>query len=196
MELKEGQSVFAQAVWFAAEAHCNSARKGTDTPYIIHPMEAAVISATMTSDPYVLAAAILHDVVEDTMAETEDIERAFGPRVAKIVSALSENKRPEQPPQETWLQRKREFVAYLENDSALEEKIVALGDKLSNMRSIEREYRKLGDGLWERFNQKDKSQHGWYYTSVCRALSELENTDAWKELSSLVDTVFGASSED
>lgn len=56
--------VFEKAIKFAVEAHGGDFRKGTRTPYIVHPMEAAAIVATMTDDEKVLTAAMLHDTVE------------------------------------------------------------------------------------------------------------------------------------
>jgi len=185
------QTIFAQAVWFAAEAHCNALRKGTDTPYLIHLMETAVIASGMTSDPVILAAAMLHDSVEDTQAQIEDIERAFGPEVAKIVAAMTEDKRSHLPPEETWLLRKREYIDHLRREAGEGAKIVALADKLSNIRAIAADCRKIGEEVWLRFNQKDKAMHEWYYRSALDALREFREQDAWKELSSLIDTVFG-----
>lgn len=62
------EHLFERAVAFAADAHHGTCRKGTDIPYILHPMEAAAIVGSMTSDPCLLAAAVLHDVVEDAKA--------------------------------------------------------------------------------------------------------------------------------
>ena len=67
----------ADAVAFAAKAHRGQVRKGTSTPYIVHPMEAAAIVATITNDPAVIAAAVLHDVIEDTDYTADDVRRLF-----------------------------------------------------------------------------------------------------------------------
>ena len=58
-------TLVTQAVIFAAQAHDGAARKGSEIPYIVHPMEVVAIASTMTDDPQVLAAAALHDVMED-----------------------------------------------------------------------------------------------------------------------------------
>ena len=78
-------SLFDKAVKFAVEAHQGTERRGKGYPYIIHPMEAAAIVATMTNDPEMLAAAILHDTVEDTDVTIEQIREQFGDRVAVLV---------------------------------------------------------------------------------------------------------------
>ena len=68
---------------------------------------------------------------------------------------------------------------------------MALGDKLSNIRAIRRDYRALGEALWQRFNQSDKAKQGWYYRSLGKALSGLCHTDAWQEYTRLTEEVFG-----
>ena len=184
-------SLLARAIAFAARAHDGQVRKGSGTPYIVHPMEAAAICATMTADEEVLAAAVLHDVVEDTPATVEEIEREFGPRVAGIVAGESEDKREGRPAADTWELRKQEALDHLaasEDEAVL---MVCLGDKLSNMRAMERDYVELGEALWDRFNQKDPARHAWYYTSIADILKPtLGGTAAWQEYNACVQAVF------
>ena len=89
--------LFDEAIIYAVQQHSGAFRKGTSTPYIVHPLEAAAIAATMTDD----------------------------------------------------------------------------------------------EELWQRFNVHDKALHGWYYTSLVTALSELSGTAAWQEYSALAAEVFG-----
>ncbi|MCR5690818.1 MAG: HD domain-containing protein, partial [Eubacterium sp.] len=77
--------LFDRATIFATEKHQGAERKGHGFPYIIHCMEAAEIVATITNDPHLLAAAILHDTVEDTDASLEEIRHLFGDQVADLV---------------------------------------------------------------------------------------------------------------
>ena len=184
------QSILEHAVAVASQAHHGSYRKGSKQPYLLHVLEAATVAATMTCDEEILAAAVLHDTVEDTPMTQEEIEAAFGSRVASLVADESEDKRRDLPPEQTWRIRKEEAIEHLKNAS-LDAKMVALGDKLSNMRAISRDYAALGDGLWLRFHQHDKSQHAWYYRSIADALSELAQYDAWQEYAALVERVFG-----
>ena len=128
--------IFDKAILFATKAHSGSFRKGATTPYIVHPMEASAIVATMTDDKNVLAAAVLQDVVEDTDYTIDDIVKEFGEDVAHLVSAESENKRDNLPSEATWKIRKQETLDYLKDKATKEEKMIALGDKLSNIRAI------------------------------------------------------------
>ena len=59
-------------------------------PYIVHPLEAMAIVANITSDPELISAAALHDVIEDTKYTYEDLQAKFGKRVADLVKAESD----------------------------------------------------------------------------------------------------------
>ena len=189
--LDETISLMDRAIIFATRAHSGTYRKGTKIPYIVHPIEAAAIVATMTDDPDMIAAAVLHDVVEDTDATLEEIRFFFNERIAKLVEAESEDKRKDLPPQETWMVRKMETLNFLRYEADRDAKILALADKLSNMRAVHRDQNTIGDKLWERFNEKSKEKHGWMYRQVADALSELKDTFAWQEYDDLVRKTFG-----
>jgi myo-inositol-1(or 4)-monophosphatase len=86
--------------------------------------------------------------------------------------------------------RKQETIDDLNAEKDIAVKIVALGDKLSNIRALYRDRLELGDKLWQRFNQHDPKLHGWYYRSIAYATKELEQFPAWQEYSMLVEKVF------
>lgn len=185
-----------EAIRFATAAHSGMYRKKSKIPYILHPMETAAIAGTMTDDKEVLAAAMLHDTVEDAGVLPEEIREKFGERVAFLVSCETENKREGVPRSESWLVRKEETMATLKNTDDRGVRILVLSDKLSNMRSFCRRYEKYGDALWQEFNQKDKSKQRWYYETIADLLSgDLRDTEAWKEYRRLIDRVFGKEGE-
>ncbi len=78
-----------KAIVFAVKAHLGDLRKGNNIPYILHPTESAAIVASMTENYEVIAAAILHDVIEDTSFTKEDMAREFGEYVAELVQEVS-----------------------------------------------------------------------------------------------------------
>lgn len=178
-----------KAYQFAAMAHKGTYRKGTRIPYISHLMETAQIVSTMSKDEDVIAAALLHDVVEDTIYTIGDIQREFGDRIAGFVAAESEDKMTHLPASETWYIRKKNFLDHIQ-EQCREVQLIALSDKLSNMRSTARDYKEIGDKLWERFHQKDKELHKWYYLGVGDRLSHLSNLKPWKEYKRLCAKVF------
>ena len=179
-----------RAIAFAAEKHSAKTRKGTKIPYIVHPMEAAAIAAALTDDLEVIAAAVLHDVVEDSDTTKEDLERLFGSRVAELVASDSEDKMEHIPASASWRMRKQATIDQLESTD-YDEQIIVLADKLSNMRTLYKDYSLIGDEVWQRFNQKEKSEHGWYYRSIGEKLDKLTDTVPHREYMDLVDRVFG-----
>lgn len=178
------------AIRFACKAHEGQVRKVSATPYILHPLEAATVVGALTNDEDIIIAALLHDVVEDTPYTLEDVEKAFGSEVARLVASETENKRDDRPAAETWKTRKEESLEDLRNGDK-KVKILWLGDKVSNARAFYRSYMELGDQMFERFNQKDKKEHEWYYRSVADATKEFYDTATHEELRVLIKKIFG-----
>ena len=181
----------SEAVVFAAKAHDGMRRKKSEAPYILHPMEAAVIVGTMTDDQNLIAAAALHDVVEDAGITLEEIKEKFGQRVWELVRSETEDKREDLPPAQTWRIRKEESLAVLKNAEDIAVLMVWLGDKLANMRSIYRDFKVEGVQMWQRFNQKNVNEQAWYYRSIVNLTERLSDTSAWLEYKTLTELVFG-----
>ena len=181
----------SEAIAFAVKAHDGMRRKKSESPYILHPMEAAVIVGTMTDDQSIIAAAALHDVVEDAGITIQEIEEKFGARVRELVASETEDKRADLPPALTWRIRKEESLSVLKNTDDIAVLMVWLGDKLANMRSIYRDWKVEGDAMWQRFNQKDEKEQGWYYQSIADLTMRLSHTSAWIEYKTLTELVFG-----
>jgi guanosine-3',5'-bis(diphosphate) 3'-pyrophosphohydrolase len=92
-----------QAVAFAARAHRHQIRKDGATPYVSHVFRACLTVRHVfgIADPRVLAAAVLHDTIEDTTTDFDDLKEHFGAEVAGWVALLSKDKRLEEGPRET-----------------------------------------------------------------------------------------------
>ena len=181
----------SEAIAFAVRAHDGMRRKKSAAPYILHPMEAAVIVGTMTDDQHLIAAAALHDVVEDAGISLEEVEARFGTRVRQLVESETEDKRADLPPATTWRIRKEESLAVLKNTEDPAVLMVWLADKLANMRSIYRDFKVEGVDMWQRFNQKDVNEQAWYYRSIVTLTQRLSHTSAWLEYKTLTELVFG-----
>lgn len=175
------------ALSFAARAHAGQKRKGTDVPYIVHPVGVmlALVQAG-EADPELLAAALLHDTVEDTRTSLAELRQRFGARVAAIVEGCSE---PDK--RDTWENRKHHTVEYLKSASR-DVQLVAAADKLHNLRSIVADYAALGDDLWSRFN-RGRPQIEWYYRTVAANLKAgvLNDHLLIRQLDEAVTTFFG-----
>lgn len=182
--------LISKAIIFATKAHDGMRRKKASIPYIIHPLEASSIVASITSDQEIISASILHDVVEDAGITIEEIEKEFGSRVAFLVSSETENKREGIDPRVSWQDRKEEALDELSKTTDIAVKILYLGDKLSNLRSIYTEKQKIGDEVWNQFNQTDPMKHHWYYRSIANLIDELKDTLAWQEFDKLIGIIF------
>ncbi len=183
-------TLFDQAAVFSIKVHEGQKRKFSDKPYFLHPMEVAVIAATMTDDPEILAAALLHDSVEDGGVTISEIEERFGKRVAALVRSETEDKMPHVPAAESWLERKKRTLSMLQNSGDRGVRILWLSDKLSNLRSFVREYRKEGNRMWSRLNQKDRHMHMWYYSSILESLEDMKQEDAYLEYRKCFEELF------
>ena len=104
--------------------------------------------------------------------------------MAFLVDGESEDK------SKSWVERKGATVERLKT-ATRDEKILALADKLSNIRSTARDYLVLGDEVWQRFNKKDKEMQGWYYKGVAEALKEFKGHIYYEEYVMLCERVFG-----
>lgn len=175
-----------RAIKFATKAHEGQFRKGTNRPYIVHPIEVGDIVSAMTEDEEVISAAILHDTIEDCEGVSQRVlAQEFSERVANIVAGESEDK------SKTWLERKTATIECLRS-APQEIQMIGLADKLSNIRDIDRDYPVVGEELWSRFRMKDKHIIGWYYKGVRDALKgNFDGVDAYKEYCSLVEKNFG-----
>ena len=121
-----------RAAAFAAEKHKKQLRKNAEgTPYINHPLAAAELLATEggVTDAVVLAAAILHDTIEDTQTTQQELETLFGKEVAGIVAEVTDDK---SLPKERRKQLQIEHAAHISPRARL----VKLADKICNVRDV------------------------------------------------------------
>ena len=142
-----GSGLATEAFEFAAEAHRGQDRKGDGAPYIRHPIEVArLLTREGVEDEVLLAAAFLHDVVEDTEVSLEEVRERFGPEVFELVNAMTEDKTIE-----PYLARKEHHRDQIEAAGPQATRIYA-ADKLANLRDMRSLYASEGEGAAGRFN--------------------------------------------
>ena len=127
-----GFDLLALATSFAARAHAGQMRKDGRTPYIAHPMRVCLALSIVfnVSDPEVLAAALLHDTIEDTSADFDDLNSEFGVNVANLVAAMTKDQRlPED-------ERERRYVAQI-NQGGWRVQVLKLADIYDNLGDLE-----------------------------------------------------------
>lgn len=155
------------AILFAAEKHAGQLRKTSTLPYILHPLETLNILAAMRVDTNLMIAGVLHDTLEDTDATYDDLYARFGTDVADLVLAHTDQ------PQKNWLERKTAEIQAATN-SSIRVKMLILADKVSNLRTMARDEKVLGEKLWDCFSQP-KEKQAWFYHEVLQGLSPLSN---------------------
>jgi len=122
-------ALIIRAAHFAADKHRDQRRKGVrNTPYINHPLEVAdrLSLVGRVEDPVILAAAILHDTIEDTQTTRAELAEKFGNDIAALVPELTDQ------PGITWQQRKRQEIDHAPHLSD-RAKMIKLVDKMCNV---------------------------------------------------------------
>ncbi|WKA53127.1 HD domain-containing protein [Planococcus shixiaomingii] len=152
-----------KAIQFAAVKHAGQTRKATIIPYISHPYAVAMMLKDENQRDEVIAAGLLHDLLEDTDTTEEELREQFGEQVLSLVLAASESDKTL-----PWEERKQHTIDSLENRSK-EELALIVADKLHNLRSIQQDVLQSGDAVWARFNRGKRDQ-SWYYMSLARSL--------------------------
>lgn len=151
------------ALALAARAHRNQLRKGTDIPYIIHPVQVAMALQRHGFDEDLVIAGLLHDTLEDTDLGADEIERSFGAAVLALVTAVTEVK-VDGGAKRPWRTRKQEQLAQLGGADA---RVAALkaGDSLHNLHSTLADLQTIGPAIWQRFNASAEDWL-WYHRSI------------------------------
>lgn len=151
-----------RAVLFAAKKHATQLRKGTNVPYIVHPIGVMESLMFAEASENAIVAGILHDTLEDTNTTYEELVKNFGTRIANIVRACSETDKS-QP----WQNRKNATIRALRKCDDMDVLAVVFADKLHNLSSIYRDWQRISDDVWKRFNRGRDSQM-WYYGEICK----------------------------
>ncbi len=156
-----------RAMRIAAKAHRHHHRKGSDLPYITHPAGAALLLLKAgISDDEILAAALLHDVVEDTDHSLEMLAADFPPKVVQLVAALTERKHDHDGRKRSWQERKDEHLRHIAAEP-WEARAIVLADKLHNLGSMLVD-RDNGEDIWSRFNASP-DRVLWYHREMVAA---------------------------
>lgn len=152
MSLKE------KAKQFATKAHAHQLRKSSNEPYITHPIRVANRLKNAGLSDELVAAGYLHDVVEDTLVEIEEIQLEFGEEVAELVSAHTEDK------SKSWKERKQHTIDTVKTANK-EVKYLIVADKLDNLLSVEAALEEQGQDVWDHFNA-GRDMQKWYNVSI------------------------------
>ena len=171
------------AAEMAALAHEGQHRKAGGIPYIAHPCATAVHLAHWGYGEEAIAAALVHDVVEDTSYTLEDIKKSLGPKVARLVKACTEPDKSQ-----SWLERKEHTLSVVERTRSRDIKAIICADKAHNLRCMEKELELKGEKAWEQFRQGREAQ-SWFYQALCH-LTRNQREEPFVGLRATVSRVF------
>ena len=177
---------------FAIKAHKGQVRKSDkEKPMIIHPINVGQILKQYGFDENVVSAGYLHDVVEDTSYEIEDIKDNFNDDIASLVYGSSE---PDKSL--SWEERKKYTIEETKKLD-LRHKAVICADKISNLEDLKILFEIKGKYDFSAFKRGYESQK-WYYTEVYNSLifNEDENNPMFIRLKELIDEIFNNKDND
>jgi len=148
-----------KAIRISARAHQKQNRKGSNTPYIVHPFAVMCIASQYTNDENVLIACLLHDVIEDVPEEytQQAMVNDFGQHVVNIVIGVTK-----QPNMGDWKATCEAYLVNLESNAPVESAIVSVADKIHNIMSILEDYQTQGETIWDIFSADKYSQLWWF----------------------------------
>lgn len=143
-----------KATLVALKAHATQVRKSDGSPYVVHPIMVAHLLARHGFSDTVTAAAVVHDVLEDTDVSREELTAALGEEVVRIVRGVSEDTTL------PWEERKERYAEVIgQSDASV--KAVSIGDKIHNLESLLEAYEKQGPAMWKKFN-RGKEKKLWF----------------------------------
>ncbi len=166
------------ATKIAIRAHWDQKRKSDGSPYIAHPFAVALMLRKHGFRDEVVAAGVLHDVLEDTAVPKAELEAAVGPEVVAMVVALSEDK------SKSWEERKREYIAQVVASSD-EVKAISTADKLSNLSDTLAQCRENPEEFWKKFTRGLPEQR-WYYRTFINDIGHTWQHPLMHELRAMV----------
>jgi (p)ppGpp synthase/HD superfamily hydrolase len=184
---------FTRAVDYARKLHTET-RKGTQIPYMAHLLGVASLvmgeaggAVPVTED--MVVAAILHDTVEDHGGKPrlDDVERQFGPNVARMVEGLSDTLAEDHDKKEGWEARKNAYLVRLRTEPE-DVLLISAADKLYNAKAILDDLREIGPAVWDRFKRGPKEQL-WYFHSLLEIFQARLKIRMVGELKRVVDEI-------
>tara|TARA_R110002072_G_scaffold173600_3_gene328447 strand:+ start:2933 stop:3580 length:648 start_codon:yes stop_codon:yes gene_type:complete len=163
-----------KALRVAVDAHRDQTRKASDLPYFQHPASVVLILARCGfDDDELLAAAVLHDTIEDTDFTVESLMELFPAAVVRLVQECTEEKTDQAGEKIPWRARKEAHIALLRNASVAGRAIV-LADKLHNLGSMVFDF-EHGDEFWSHFNASPDDVI-WYHREIVAAATTFPGT--------------------
>ncbi|HOX14568.1 MAG TPA: HD domain-containing protein [Smithellaceae bacterium] len=157
-------NIIEKATRIAVKVHEGQRRKADDLPFIVHPFMVALKLAKYNFPDRVIAAALAHDILEESKYPEEELRGELGDEVAEIVKAVTNENNPD------WEDKKKKYVESVRKSSE-DAKAVSVADKIHNLESLLIAYAEQGPAIWEKFNV-GKEQKMWFENKVLKMLKD------------------------
>lgn len=157
-------NIIEKAVRVSVAAHKDQIRKGDGLPYIIHPFMVALKLAKHNFPDIVIAAALAHDILEETKFSEEKLKDELGKEVLEIVKSITND---DSLP---WEEKKKKYVETVRAGSE-GAKAVAVADKIHNLESLLSAHAEQGHEVWKKFN-RGREKKIWFENEVLKMLKE------------------------
>lgn len=157
-------TLIEKAARMAVIAHDGQSRKAEDTPYAVHPFVVALKLTAHDFSETVIAAALVHDVIEDTNVGEKILRETLGEDVLALVKTFSEDKTL------PWEERKKQYINTIRKGSD-EAKAISAADKIHNLESLLRGHAEHGEALWAYFT-RSKDQQVWFVNEMLSMLRD------------------------
>lgn len=158
-------NVIEKAAKIALKAHDGQVRKHDGSPYIVHPFMVALKVARHGFDETVIAAALVHDVLEDSDISEKELRGTLGDKIVDIVKTVTY---PEN------LEWKEKRLVYIRNvsEGSVGAKVVSVADKIHNLENLLEMYEQEGASLWEKFN-RGRTDKLWSEETLLQSLKKV-----------------------
>ena len=173
------ENIIEKVTRIAVEAHKNQVRKADNSPYIIHPFMVALKLQKYNFEDEVIAAALTHDVLEDTDYPEEKFREELGDEVYKIVKAVTNDDSL------VWEEKKKQYIETVRNGPE-GAKAVCIADKIHNLECLLIAYNEQGKEVWKKFN-RGKDKKVWFETEVLKMLKDTWQHPMIDEYETLVE---------
>jgi guanosine-3',5'-bis(diphosphate) 3'-pyrophosphohydrolase len=162
--MNKTKNLIEAAARIAVGAHKDQVRKAGKMPYIIHPFMVALKLQKYNFDDTVIAAALTHDVLEDTDYPEEKLKSELGSEVLEMVKAVTNDDTL------VWEDKKMKYIESVRK-GPVGAKAVAVADKIHNLESLLAEHKEQGSEVWKIFN-RGKDKKVWFETEMLKMIKE------------------------
>lgn len=162
--LNKNMNKIKKALKIAIEAHKDQTRKADGSPYIVHPLMVAFKLQKYNFSEEIIAAALTHDVLEDTDYPEKKLKEKLGDEVLEIIKAVTND---DSLP---WEEKKKQYIETVRKGPE-GARAVCIADKIHNLESLLEAYKEQGPEIWKKFN-RGKEKKVWFETEVLKMLKE------------------------